>query len=94
MLWRHHRRVARSAREMLQSVPLPFLASSPRPAVTGAESERIAMTTLLIAVGTLFVAVIGWTLLDPWASPATRKPKDQADEERARMMETIALSFF
>jgi hypothetical protein len=52
------------------------------------------MTTLLIAVGALFVAVIGWTLLDPWPSPATRKPKDQADEERARMMETIALSFF
>ena len=72
---------------MLQSVPLPFLASSPRPAVTGAE-------TLLIAVGALFVAVIGWTLLDPWPSPATGKPKNQADEERAQMMEIIALSFF
>ena len=47
------------------------------------------MTTLLIAVGGLFVAVIGLTLLDPWPSPATQKP-----EERARMMETIALSFF
>jgi hypothetical protein len=41
------------------------------------------MTTLLIAVGALFVAVIGWTLLDPWPSPASQKPEDQA-EERAR----------
>jgi hypothetical protein len=64
------------------------------PPSLGAESERIAMTTLLIAVGALFIAVIGWTLLDPWPSPATGKPKNQADEERAKMMETIALSFF
>jgi hypothetical protein len=42
------------------------------------------MTTLLIAVGALFIAVIGWTLLDPWPSPATGKPKNQADEERAK----------
>jgi hypothetical protein len=52
------------------------------------------MTTLLIAVGALFVAVIGWTLLDPWPSPTTRTPKNQADEERAQLMETIALSVF
>jgi hypothetical protein len=49
------------------------------------------MTTLLIPVGALFVAVIGWTLLDPWPSSATL---NQADEERAQMMEIIALSFF
>jgi hypothetical protein len=42
------------------------------------------MITLLITVGALFVAVIGWTLLDPWPSPATRKSKNQADEERAQ----------
>ena len=58
------------------------------------------MITLLITVGALFVAVIGWTLLDPWpwrgvprrrapprvpvAPPATRKSKNQADEERAQ----------
>jgi hypothetical protein len=58
-----------------------------------AEPE-ISMTTLLIGVGALFVAVVGWTLLDPWPSPATGKSKDQADQERAQMMETIALSFF
>jgi hypothetical protein len=52
------------------------------------------MTTLLIAVGALFVAVIGWTILDPWPSPATGKPRNQVDEERAQLMETIALSFF
>jgi hypothetical protein len=52
------------------------------------------MTTLLIAVGALFVAVIGWTLLDPWPSAAAQKPRNQAEEERAQIMETIAQSFF
>ena len=36
------------------------------------------MITLLIAVGALFVAVIGRTFLDPWPSPASQKPDDQA----------------
>ena len=49
---------------------------------------------LLTAVGALFVAVIGWTFLDPWPSPVTQMRGDLDNEERARMMETIALSFY
>ena len=51
------------------------------------------MTTLLIAVGALFVAVIGWTLLDPWPPPATLKPKNQADANDGNYCAVILLTF-
>jgi hypothetical protein len=45
------------------------------------------MTTLLIAIRELIVAMIVRAVLDPWApSPATREPEDRAG--------TIALSCF
>ena len=52
------------------------------------------MIMLLTAVGALFVAVIGWTFLNPWPSPVTQTRGDLDNEERAQMMEFIARSFF
>jgi hypothetical protein len=52
------------------------------------------MIMLLTAVGASFVAVIGWTFLNPWPSPVIQTGEDLDDEERAQIMESIARSFF
>ena len=51
------------------------------------------MTTLLIVLGALSLAVIGRGILDPLPSRDKALTEDQAlVEERARMMEAISMS--
>ena len=53
------------------------------------------MTTLLIAVGVLFLAVICRAALDPRPSEAAQEPEHHADAEDATpITEVIARSFF
>jgi hypothetical protein len=53
------------------------------------------MTTLLIAVGALFLAVICRAALDPRPSHAAREHEDRADADDATpIMDTIAPSLF
>ncbi len=50
------------------------------------------MTTLLIVVGALLLAVIGRGILDPMPSRNDAPTEDQAADDRTRIMEAITLS--
>ena len=52
------------------------------------------MTTLFIVFGVLILAVIGRAILDPPARDQAPSDDRAMAEERARMMETMALSVF
>lgn len=52
------------------------------------------MIPLIFAVSSLSVAVIVRVFLNSWPPSAPPQAQDQADEERAQMMEVIAQSFF
>jgi hypothetical protein len=52
------------------------------------------MTALLITLTALLVAMIGRAVLDPQSWRSGRDTEETKAEERARLMESIALSVF
>ena len=51
------------------------------------------LTTFLVVLGALLLAVLGRTMLDPWPSTDAQS-EDQADRNGVEITETIARSHF